>query len=1113
MKSDIENWLIEIGMDQYSAAFLENDIDMDIVGELTEIDLNTLGVSLGHGKKILKAISAMEISSSATQAEQSAAAHIEAERRQLTVMFCDLVGSTALSVQHDLEKYREILSQYQSRASQIIELFDGYIARYMGDGLLVYFGYPQAHEDDPERAVKAALRIIQEINAIPMTDAAQLQVRIGIATGQVVAGDIVGHGASEERAVLGETPNLAARLHALAKPGQVLISQGTCRLTGRLFTYADAKKHQIKGFDDPVKVWQVLGQRNTVSRFETIRNPGDADLIGRESEIMLLQQRWQRANDNEGQVVLLGGEPGIGKSRLVYELQNHIRSAHHFEIQLQCSAHHVNTAYYPFIQYIIQAANLAPSKDNDELDLLRHWLTGLGITDEQALPLIALLLSVPTNAVQDSGTLSSNRKKEKTFELLCQCILVEADKAPLLILVEDVHWADPTSLDLLGRLINMVAHTNVLLLITHRPEFSPSWQGAGHITAHSLTRLGRRDITKIIKSVSAGEQLQEKLIQEIIDKTDGVPLFVEELTKTVIEVSVNNNAVTKTPSLTSGMPISIPDTLQDSLVARLDRLSDEKRIAQIASVIGRDFSYSLLFELVELHSSKLDNSLSILEQSGLVYKKATFPEISYSFKHALIQDAAYQTLLKRHRKVLHLKLATLMETRHPSILNQHPELIAHHLTLAEEAQRAINYWQKAATLAIERSAYHEAMSQLDTAIGLLGLTPLSKRDQKQELDLLVARAGILLPTLGYRSDETENAFSQANELAIKLRDDRNRFAALRGLHGIYIVRGNIEAAVNVAESCLEIAQKSNERQTLSLSHRLIGQSLYLQGKLNLAQTHLSKAMELAIKPNKDQLTALVHGGGYRLMVPAFLSQVLWLKGFPDSALSVSRSALEEAEKNYGAFTVSASLFFLCWVYGWRREFSEVTKLAQRIESLAGEHEMNEWASPGNLLTDWEFLTTAPAEQAAELARNRLQTVRSQSGIMAPYKLGLLAEALGGDCEIQSMDVINEALALARQTGERWCEPELLRIRAQLYCAIENTAECEAQLKKALSLANQQSSLGFELRIATDLAELWQQQQKIPEAHDLLTSKMDRFSEGFETIDYIKSKKLFESLTF
>ena len=603
----------------------------------------------------------------------------------------------------------------------------------------------------------------------------------------------------------------------------------------------------------------------------------------------------------------------------------------------------------------------------------------------------------------------------------------------------------------------------------------------------------------------------KKLIQEIVEKTDGVPLFVEELTKNVIEDSLSKNTASKTVSLTSMMPISIPDTLQDSLVARLDRLSEEKRIAQIASVIGRDFSYSLLLELVDLSNTKLDASLHILEQSGLIYKKAASPETIYSFKHALIQDAAYQTLLKRNRKALHAKLAELMESRHQQIVKQHPELIAHHFTVAEDVQRAINYWQKAATLAIERSAYHEALTQLDTAIGLLEITPLSMRDRAQELELLVARAGILLPNLGYRSAETENAFSRANELALKLNDDRNRFAALRGLHGIYIVRGNIEAAVNVAQSCLEIAQRKNEKQTLSLSHRLIGQSLYLEGKLDSAHTHLSKALDLAVTPRIDQVTALVHGGGYRLMVPAFLSQVLWLKGFPDKALSVSQAALKEAEKNFGAFTVSASSFFLCWVYGWRREYSQVTEISQRILSLAGEHEINEWASPASLLADWEFLMTAEHDQAAELARNRLETVRSEPGIMTPYKLGLLAEALCGDCEVQSMEVINEALELSHETGECWCQSELLRIRASLYFACGKLDKCETTLEEALIVANQQSALSFELRIATDLAQLWQGQQKISEARDLLSDVMGRFSEGFETLDYKKCKAIFDSL--
>ncbi len=1113
MNSDIENWLNEIGMSQYYAIFLENDVDMSILDQLTEDDLHKLGISLGHRKKLLKAINEINAVPSQTPPDHLPDNHTGPERRQITVMFCDMVGSTALSVQSDLEEYREILSDYQSKSTRIIKSFDGFIARYMGDGLLVYFGYPRAHEDDPERAINAALQIIDEINSGPMATSAYVQVRIGIATGQVVAGDIVGEGASEELAVLGETPNLAARLHALANPGEVLISEGTYRLIGRLFECSSAHEYQIKGFNEPIKVRQVLGQRINISRFEAIRNPDNAVLIGRESETMLLHQRWQRATDSEGQVVVLGGEPGIGKSRLVYELQHSISDTHHSDIQLQCLAHCTNTAYYPFIQYINQSANLSASNEADKPELLRRWLEQLGINDEYAFALFSLMLSLPVNDKKELQALSTHRQKEKTFELLCECILSQSNGMPLLVIVEDIHWADPTSLDVLARMINLIADTAVLVLITHRQEFSPHWLNAGHITAHSLARLGRRDVTQIIQSMDPANQLHEKLVQEIVKKTDGIPLFVEELTKTVIEDNLRDQSLLKTQPLGSTIPTSIPGTLQDSLVARLDRLSDVKRIAQIASVIGRDFSYSMLLPMTGLSNSKLDTALEALEQAGLVYKKSTTLDIVFSFKHGLVQDVAYQTLLKSDSKALHLKLAELMENQHQSFAKQHPELLAHHFTVAGATERAVDYWQKAATLAIERSAYHEALSQLDTAIGLLETTPVSNRNRVQELELLIARAGILLPTLGYRATETEAAFTQANELATKLHDDRSRFAALRGLHGIYLVRSNIEAAAKVAQSCLEIAENHNESQTLSLSHRLIGQSLYMQGELNSAQTHLIKALNLAAKPNPDQVTALVHGGGYRLMTPAFLGQVLWLKGYPDKALSVSHAALEEAKKNFGAFTISANSYFLCWIYGWRREYSEVTALAQQILALTGEHDLTEWASPGSLLADWEYLATAPTDKAAELARKRLDAVRNQSGIMMPFRLGLLAEALSGDCRIQSLEVINEALTLISETGECWCKAELLRIRAKLYYANNKIEECENELVTALKLANQQSALSFELRIATDLAELLQLQHKTQQARDVLANVINRLEEGFNTFDYHRSKKVLESFGF
>ena len=732
----VHELLHHAGLERYTALFAENDIDDEVLGELGEADLKELGISLGHRKKILKTIAALiGTDSSPALAVRSP---VDAEHRQLTVMFCDLVASTSLSHQLEVETYREVITEYQSAATGAIEQFGGYVARYMGDGLLSYFGYPQAHEDDAERAVRAGLAVVDAIGRLTPRLGAPLMVRIGIATGAVVAGDVIGEGASEEHAVLGETPNLAARLQQRAEPGCVLISSETKALTGRLFDYANAGAHKLKGFDRRVRGWRVLGESGADSRFEATRSPDEVALVGRDSEVLMLLDRWSRAVDEEGQVVLLSGEPGIGKSRLVHALRERVADDSPAVYQFQCVPYYASSAFYPFIEHIQRTAGFATG---DEVAAkrakLQSWLGPSKSSDLDGFSSLCALLSV-SSSDETPLEISPSAQKERISQILVER-LTNSSTNPILMLFEDVHWADPTTLDILERLIDTVADKPILLIVTHRPAFTPPWQGQRQITAHSLTRLGKRQATQLMEGVTGGRSLPEILCTEVIGKADGVPLFVEELTKTIIESGFLKKTASRY-TLNGPLPaLSIPNTLRDSLVARLDRLSLGKEVAQIASVIGRQFSHELLAAVSGLEDEDLDGALAQLEKSELIFKHGSETEAGFIFKHALVQDAAYDSLLKSRRQQLHADIAALLEELFPETVAVEPELMAHHLNAAGLYPDAVEYWQYAAQSALERSAYPESLSHLDAALQTLDNMPEKDSMQPAELDIQIAR--------------------------------------------------------------------------------------------------------------------------------------------------------------------------------------------------------------------------------------------------------------------------------------------------------------------------------------------------------------------------------------
>src|SRR5215472_2175906 len=700
---DIAAWLRDLSLERYAEAFRDNAIELEVLPELSEADLEKMGVLLGHRKIILKAIAELRPPAPQPLAQTAPVVPAEAERRQLTVMFCDLVGSTELSARLDPEDLREVIAAYHHAVADVVRTFDGFVARYMGDGVLVYFGCPRAHEDEAERAVRAGLGVIDAVDRLDVKSV-ELQARVGIATGLVVVGDLIGEGPAEERSVVGETPNLAARLQALAAPGAVVIGHGTRRLVGDLFEYRDLGAVAIKGIAAPVRVWQVLRPSAVTSRFEALHGPTLIRLVDRDEEIDLLQRRWARAKSGEGQVVLVSGEPGIGKSRLTAELEERLRTEPHIGLRYFCSPYNQHSALFPFIDQLGRAARFARDDPAPvKLEKLEALLARAEPPDEDPA-LLANLLSLPASDRHPLPNFSAQRKREKTLEAFIHQLEGLARQEPMVVVFEDAHWMDPTSRELLDLTVERVRSLPVLLIVTFRPDFHPPWTGQPQVTMLALNRLARDDGSFLVAQVAGGKALPDEVIDQIIDRTDGEPPFIEELTRSVLESGLLREETDRYVLDGALPPFAIPTTLHDSLMARLDRLASVRRVAQIGAAIGREFSYALLRAVAGLPEGELHDAIGRLLASELVFQRGTPPNAVYVFKHSLVQDAAHGSLLRSTRQQLHAQIADALEIHFPELMENQPELLAQHYAEAGLVEKSVAYWGQAGRRSAARSS-------------------------------------------------------------------------------------------------------------------------------------------------------------------------------------------------------------------------------------------------------------------------------------------------------------------------------------------------------------------------------------------------------------------------
>ncbi len=730
---DIGGWLRSLGLEKYEAVFSENEIDLDVLSALTEGDLEKLGVPMGPRKRLLRAIADLSNTAASPPAQIPPAESQIAERRQVTVLFSDLVGSTALSARMDPEDLREVISTYQKAVTETVQRFGGFVAKYMGDGVLVYFGYPQAHEDDAERAVRAGLGLIQAVGGL--MSSTSLQTRVGIATGLVVVGDLIGAGEAQERGIVGETPNLAARLQGIAEPDTVIIAESTRKLIGNLFELQDLRTLDLKGIAGQVRAWAVLRPSAVESRFEALHASGLTQLVGREEEIDLLLRRWSKAKTGEGQVVLLSGEAGIGKSRLTAALLERLADEPHTRLRYFCSPQHTDSAFFPIIGQMERAAELVHGDTVPaRLDKLDAVLAQTSTPKENAA-LLAEMLSLPNDGRYPALDLEPHHRRQKTLEALTAQVEALSRQNPLLILFEDAHWTDPTSLETFGLIVDRVSSLSVLLIVTFRPEFEPPWIGRPYVTALTLNRLAQRDIEAMIDGVVGNKLISASLRHDIIERTDGIPLFVEEMTKAVLEAGGEEEAQRTAATVPA---LAVPASLQASLIARLDRLGPAKEAAQIGAAIGREFSHALMAAVTYKAERELQSALDRLMAAGLLFRQGTPPHATYLFKHALVRDAAYGTLLREPRHTLHARIAETLKNQFAEIAERQPELLAHHFTHAGMTEAAIEWWGAAGHRSITRGALVEAGEQLERALDQIATLPVTPALRREEIKLEVA---------------------------------------------------------------------------------------------------------------------------------------------------------------------------------------------------------------------------------------------------------------------------------------------------------------------------------------------------------------------------------------
>ena len=1046
------------------------------------------------------------------------AASSTGERRHLTVLFSDLVGSTELAAQLDAEEWREVAAAYHRAATEAITRYGGHVAKYLGDGVMAYFGWPQAHENDAERAARAGLAILEAVAKLNQgSTELQIAVRVGIDSGAVV----VGAGAGKEADVFGETPNIAARLQASASPNTVLITAPTHRLISGLFVVEALGPRALKGITTPIEVFQVVRPTGVRGRLQMAR--ALTPFVGRDEELRLLLNRWERTREGEGQVALIIGEPGIGKSRLVAEFHDRIRDAPHTWMESAGEQFFENTPFHAIIEMLSRWLELQDAANSGErFERIERALASAGLKADEIAPLITDLLQMPAGRRYPASTLTGEQKRRRLLAAVAGWVLGAAGLQPVVIVIEDLHWLDPSTLELLQLLAEQGATAPLMLLYTARPEFRAPWPMHTHHTQITLNRLSSRNVREMVALVAARNALAGENVEAVVERAVGVPLFVEELTRAVLERG--------SVGITSH---EIPATLHDSLMARLDRLGPAKEVIQIGAVIGSEFSYELLHAVHPIPDQDLRGAIHSATEAELVYARGIPPDATYQFKHALIRDAAYEALLRSRRKELHSRIAQVLVRQFPERVTLAPELLAHHYTEAGLVEQAIPYWQQAGQNAAQRSANAEASTHLTTALELLQTLPDTPARKRDELTIQLALGVVLIATKGFAASEVESTYARARALCRQIGETEHLFPALWGLWAFYLVGGQLRIARETAEQLLDLAQRKEDTSLLLQAHYALGVALFCLGELGSAYLHLEQSSAL-YDPQQHHSLAFMYGSfdsGVGSL--SFNALLLWLLGYPDQALKKSQETLAMARALAHPFSLTQALVWTSWFHQFRRDERRAEEQAEAAIRLSTEHGFSTWLAMAMMFHGWSLVMQGQyTEGMAELQQGLADTRAMGADTQLSHYFGLLAEAhwRAGQREDAS-NSLAEALAEVSKSEDHVYEAELYRLRGEFtirtaelgpksevneipgpISSTKAEGESEACFHRAIKIARYQGAKSLELRAATSLARLWQQQGKRERAQNMLAEAYGWFTEGFDTADLQEAKALLDELS-
>ncbi|MEX0367398.1 MAG: AAA family ATPase [Ruegeria sp.] len=1108
---DIAAFLDGLGLARYTPLFEAAEVELSDLPELSEADLQDMGLPLGPRRRILKAQrerAAPPLMPHGAQGDGAnrpgKAGKIEAERRQLTVMFVDLVGSTPLSMRLDPEDLGELVRRFKETCTTAVGRFGGHVASFMGDGAMIYFGYPHAHEDAAARAIHAGLEIL---GALPDIDSDEpLRARIGISTGLVVVGTIHGEGLKENDVVMGETPNLAARLQALAEPNTLVIGAPTRKLVGNAFELEDMGQFTLKGFSNKVPAWTVIGPARNERRFGVMLDTGSDRLVGRWAEFEHLQEKWRAAQSGAGQVVLVSGEAGIGKSRLAEGLSQETRADGRIRLSFQCSPYHSNSALYPLIQHLEGASKFTQSDSADER--LAKLEDLMQLDADQDMCLIADLLHLPTENRFGPLDLTPQQRLERTFQVMSEQLIRMAADDPVLVLFEDVHWIDPTTHALLQQMVERVRDLPVLIVMTTRPGFDPGWGPRANVSDLQLGRLSSRHIAEIVTEV-AGKPLPEAVCDLIAAKADGIPLYVQEVTRGLLESGQLRDTGDTFVPIGPLPELSVPNTLRDSLMERLDRLGMAKEVAQTGAVFGRHFTFALLTSVSMLAPSTLRAGLDQLVSAGIILQRGMVSAEGYVFRHALLRDMAYDSLLRTERQVLHERAAGALHDQQPHLSQTQPEVLAHHYTMANRPDEAVHHWQSAGRQAVERSANTEAVTHLSRALDLLAKQPRTERRDRQEIEIQVLRAGVLRSTVGIAADDTGDAYARLRKLCGRIGELQQLFPVLNGLYAFHLVRAEYRLAHEVAAQILELADRTGKTEHRMVGHRAMGAVQLHIGHLPDARGHLEQALAL-YDPDEHGHLAYVYGTDHAAITAAFLGKCYCVMGLPERALEVQTHALEGAERLKHAHSVAQVLTYMCMVHLLRRDFPAALETADRLARLSDEHSFSFMATTARFWRSWAQATLFPdAQRISELRAAAEEWWASGAGNYKPFFRTLLAEHLLTAGGVQAAaKALEQASFHIVETEEGWARAEQLRVQALL--ARERGEDPVPLLKQAMAAAREHGADLFELRAAVALARL--QKERGVAVEPTLQPVLDRIGQNAELADVTEARALFETIS-